>query len=459
MSPGKEVDMSALYRRLLVASSVRSEEGQTLVEFGLILALVSTTMALAQARTVESLEQSGVAVGIATMASNVVSLGALVLPLLLLIGMNIADFTRRAAGWAADIATDRFPAWLVRVVLGVVALWRLSAVLGDLVAAIGRSSLQATLPGYLGAALIPLGVWGVWFLAMRLRRRAQDDPLTSDDIAEAAEATTPKLVLAYVGVPMLTIILLDVGLALLAVPGQTRSAQVNAMIAVVNVFRDQSDTWQAILQAAMLLAVIPLAYRGRDDLALYLGAFGARGVWLWLTGTNRPLAALGWTSPQPVELWWVLTFVGFGLVWLWRRRLTTERAGRLIYLLLITYLLGQTDFISNPFSPFFSFAGIGFVAFGIVWDAVTIGSWANHESPGLPRISRIFLYLGYVLVTVALINWVLTAHDLKELDRFTGQTALSGLNLFGKPLLYAIFAATLMLPARTEAGTATGDTD
>jgi pilus assembly protein Flp/PilA len=33
--------MSALYRRLLIASSVDSEEGQTLVEFGLILALIA----------------------------------------------------------------------------------------------------------------------------------------------------------------------------------------------------------------------------------------------------------------------------------------------------------------------------------------------------------------------------------------------------------------------------------
>jgi pilus assembly protein Flp/PilA len=33
--------MSALYRRLLIASSVGSEEGQTLVEFGLILALIA----------------------------------------------------------------------------------------------------------------------------------------------------------------------------------------------------------------------------------------------------------------------------------------------------------------------------------------------------------------------------------------------------------------------------------
>src|SRR5581483_10377283 len=100
--------------------------------------------------------------------------------------------------------------------------------------------------------------------------------------------------LAYVGVPLLTIVLLDFGLALLALPGQVRPVAVSAMINVVNVFRDQSDNWQLLLQAAMLVAVVPLAKRGHDGLALYFGAFGARGLWIWLTNPNHLLYALHW---------------------------------------------------------------------------------------------------------------------------------------------------------------------
>lgn len=101
--------------------------------------------------------------------------------------------------------------------------------------------------------------------------------------------------------------------------------------------------------------------------------------------------------------------------WLARRQLTSERASSLAFLLLVTLLLRQTDFISNRFSPFVDSSGLGFIAFGIVWDALTIGAWANTgNARGLPRVSRIFLYLGYVLLTVTVINWAVASHDLEE---------------------------------------------
>jgi hypothetical protein len=123
--------------------------------------------------------------------------------------------------------------------------------------------------------------------------------------------------------------------------------------------------------------------------------------------------------------------------------LNGEKAGQLFFLLTITFLLRQTNFISSPFSPLFGFAGVGFIAFGVLWDALTSGSWANTSTPGLSRTTRIFLYLGYVILTVTVINWALTTHDLSSLSNLTGNTALVGLDRFGRPMLYAIFALTL----------------
>jgi hypothetical protein len=111
---------------------------------------------------------------------------------------------------------------------------------------------------------------------------------------------------------------------------------------------------------------------------------------------------------------------------------------------LVTLLLRQTDFISNRFSPFVDSSGLGFLAFGIVWDALTIGAWANIGTPGLPRVSRIFLYLGYVLLTVTVINWAVTSHDLESVGRLTGDLGLVGMDAFGKPMLYTIFVVTLI---------------
>ena len=64
-------------------------------------------------------------------------------------------------------------------------------------------------------------------------------------------------------------------------------------------------------------------------------------------------------------------------------------------------------------------------------------------SSGLPRISRIFLYLGYVLMTVTVVNWAVASHDLEAVGRLTGDVGLVGLEAFGKPLLYTIFVLTL----------------
>lgn len=64
-------------------------------------------------------------------------------------------------------------------------------------------------------------------------------------------------------------------------------------------------------------------------------------------------------------------------------------------------------------------------------------------TPALPREGRIFLYLGYVILSVAVVNWALTAHNLGTLNVLTGQATLRGFEQFGKPLLYAIFVVSL----------------
>ncbi len=129
-----------------------------------------------------------------------------------------------------------------------------------------------------------------------------------------------------------------------------------------------------------------------------------------------------------------------------RRSFTTKRAATLLFLILSLGLLNQTNFIENPFSPFFAFAGIGFVAFGIAWDALTAGSWANVDSSRLPRTARIFLYVGYTLLTVTIINWALASHNLTEINRYTGGLAILGLDIFGVPYLYALFFTMLNSP-------------
>ncbi len=118
-----------------------------------------------------------------------------------------------------------------------------------------------------------------------------------------------------------------------------------------------------------------------------------------------------------------------------------QTIGALLFLLILTALLRQRDFIENPFTPFLGFAGIAFVAFSLIWDLVTRGSWAE-ESRSLPRVSRIFLYLGYVLFAATMLNWALATHDLQAIGQMTGGGALAGFDRFGMPMIYAVFLLT-----------------
>jgi multisubunit Na+/H+ antiporter MnhB subunit len=111
-------------------------------------------------------------------------------------------------------------------------------------------------------------------------------------------------------------------------------------------------------------------------------------------------------------------------------------------------LIGQADLLEDPFAPFVGFSGIAIIALGLVWDVLTFGPWVNRESPGLPRASRLFIYIGYGLVGVTLINWSLTAHVLSELEYYTGGGALQGFSRFGTPLLYVVFGVVLAAVVR-----------
>jgi hypothetical protein len=70
---------------------------------------------------------------------------------------------------------------------------------------------------------------------------------------------------------------------------------------------------------------------------------------------------------------------------------------------------------------------------------------------GLPAATQSLAALGFgplfamvgALLSVTLINWALAPHNLTETGNLGGDMALIGFNRFGKPMLYAIYVATL----------------
>lgn len=415
-------------------------------EFSILLLLVSAPFVLSQAQSMSGGYISSSSLLLADLDSNIYTLAYLVTPLLFMIGLDIADFTHRASRWSSEIALARLPLWGVYAILLLAAGWRLFIVVREAVENAGDGGIAAMVSPYAGALAIPLLVGLAWWSFGRSRERTAGQAVI-DETIETSRRSGPPVILAHQALQIAAAVLL---LAVIAPPiGIGGGSQL--LLSIFDQLLVQEFYWRLLLYVLAVVAAFWVSRRGNSTLALYLGTFGLVAIWTEITGSGQPLAQFGW-SAELVDFWWVMLFTVIGFFWLIRGRLTAERVQRLLFLLLITVLLRQTDFIEDPFSPFFGFAGVGLIAFGIIWDALTFGIWANGSSRSLPRISRIFLYLGYVLLTVTLINWVLTAHNLSLVSFFTGDAALDGLNLFGKPLLYAIFAVTLALPFSGAAG-------
>jgi hypothetical protein len=324
-------------------------------------------------------------------------------------------------------------------------VWRLHSVALETIGRVDGSSLTAELPGYAGALGAVLGVGVIAWLVLRWRRPSGRPMPSPDDVTEAVERYGPPWILAYSAVTLAVMVVVLVGSTVAFVPAMQPA--VDGLFRLSGLLSDQVSTvWHWLMIGLAGLGAVWCARRGRLELALYLGIFGVLHLWSELIGRGRPLGLLRWRGPEPLDFWLVTLLIGVAVVWWLRGALTRARVERLLFLTVITALLRQTDFIENPLSPFLGFGGIGFIAFSVIWDLLTRGKWANSGTPGLPRLSRILLYLGYALLTVTVINWSFAAHDLTTIGKLTGETAVAGFERFGRPMLYAIFAVVLALP-------------
>ena len=412
-------------------------------EFGVLLILVSITYGVSQIYAIQAWRLSGVPGVLANVPTLLYTFDMLVIPLMLFLGVDIAEFVHKTASWTSGL-TD---AWAGRRVLSAILFlllgWRLVFVILETIERVGRSSTADQAAAYAGALVIPLSVWAVWWMV----RRQGGDLVTVDTLLDVAKRVALPLIAIYLGLQGVEIAVILVGglfgLVLVGL-GFSGPGDPGGILEIASKLLAQDANWQTLLAAVAVAASFILLRRGRPTLALYLGILGANDLWIGLTNPGRPLGYFGWSGLEPVDFWWVVIFAAVAVYWFARARLTEDRARKLLLLVVITLLMRQTGFIEDPFSPVLGFTGVGMIALGLVWDALTIGFWANEDSPGLPRVSRIWLYLGYILFSIAVLNWEVASHDILQVDFFTGQAALGGFGIFGKPLIYAIFAVTLV---------------
>lgn len=451
-SPGELIARAALLLGVPLFFVIRwRRPARPALEFVILLALVAAPAAITQARGYADWRMSGVPLLFVNLQSDLLSFRLLVTPLLLLIGIDVANFARQMAGWSVDIVRERLPRLLSILLLLAVLVWRLFEVILPAIQRFSGAGSGQPAAEYISSLIELLIIVGMGWLMLR-PRAATVPAISDDDLAETVQRIALPLILLYVLLQLIAFALLSVGNAI------PLAGLVQVVMDATDILNDQlTDAWRhAILICALGAALWVALGRSLPRLSptvsraagLYLGILGGLGIWYALIQPGGLLQALGHNSNDPLDFW-LTALLAAAAIWAFARRtLTSLRAQRLLFALILIALLRQTAFIAEPFRPFLGFAGVGFVAFGVAWNVLTGASWVNNDSAALPRAGRVFLYVGYALLTITVVNWALTSHDIGMLEMLTGGATEVGFSSFGKPLLYAVIATAVLQPVR-----------
>jgi hypothetical protein len=350
----------------------------------------------------------------------------LIIPFLFLAGAGIIDFGISLTNWGARSAQRFGRDWVfVSLLLALLAYRWFDFALQLVRSGVSANQLSAWTGAVLaGSILIPLAIW-------RVRKPFED---------RVPQKLVVGLILAFV-VPPLVIVVLTIGgsVLLISATDPNALAQVDVRLSFLRAL-DQAFTQVRFLLLALVSAGIAVVAvrRKRFTVAAYaLILAWTQFVW-WFMTNGQPLQAWRYTYAD-LDPFILLALTAIALYWLARKRLTPERALKLLALAFFGWVLNFTDFLDNPLSLFFGFAGVLFTAFGIFWSVVTAGGkFANYDSQRFPRMNRIILYLGYALITVNLTHWFIVTHDVSEQVLNNDLTA-TGLRIFGLTAAYLVF--------------------
>lgn len=418
----------------------RRSAARPALEFTALFALVAVLLLAVVQFESHRLLRFGMSTTLHKLDFNVTYLRGLVTPLLLYVGLDIAEFAYRAARWTTDSAAARASSRLLFGLASALFVHRAFTVVDELrLAAAAGAWLGPWLGGLCEAGL----VIGVYVGLVRLGRRRTD--VCAEEVADGAKVSAVPLVLWFSVPSLLIFLLLGAALALPARP--PFDAWQGLLLDGVDAIQDRLPRpWHLAVGVVALVIGCRRANSGRIASGIYAGLFGVLNVWNVLTASDVLPIELRARGSWAVESGWLVLIGGCGVRRFLRRRDASLAADALLFPLLVLALMRQRDFIENPFTPVFGFAGAAFVAFGLLWDIATQGAWTNADTPSFPRLTRTYFYAGYVLLTAAVLLWAAATHDLDGVQRMTGGAALLGFDRFGKPLLYGLLLLTLLPP-------------
>lgn len=398
------------------------------LEFVLMLALVGGLFVLNLYVSAESSRLSTVDFVSGYLVPDVATTPrTLITPMLFLSGAEMINFGVSLTGWGAQSAqrygTPRVIGALLIALLGL--LW-FSFLTNNVLPGISTDQLQQWGGALLaGVVLVPITLW-------RARQPFSDRvPL--------------KLVVGLILGMILPQLFLIVVITLMTAYFTTTASDpatlanmehVNApLIALSSWLR--SGLYLELAAAGIVIAFFALRRKRYTVVAFAMILAWTQFVW-WFMENGRPLQEWRYQY-QDMEPWILLALTALTVYWLIRRQLTPQRALALLGLAFFAWVLNFTDFLNNPLSLFFGFAGIFFTAFGLLWSVLTAGGkFANFDSLRFPRLNRIVLYLGYILLTLNITHWYSVTHNVEE-QVFNGDLTLTGLRIFGYTAAFLVF--------------------
>ncbi len=252
---------------------------------------VGTLFATVQLHVVQQDRMSGIPIGQASLESNIQTFSSLIFPFLLLIGIELAEFTIHAAGWVTETVIQRLPGVAVYVSLIVAAGWSGYGALIHIQSHAEQDGAAGTVLAYTGALGVVVAAGLSWWLITKLAgHHAADNFATNDSFGEAIEHGLPLLVLLYVLPAMLSFAVLEFAevVSILVLPGSPTLQSLGTATYIA--LNSTSDFLQSSLEPWRLIV-----------------ALGSVGAALWMARRNHPALALmprplapifcGWNSP------------------------------------------------------------------------------------------------------------------------------------------------------------------
>lgn len=430
----------------------RKKEATPLFEFALLFILSLFTFQLYQFELIS--QNTNPAADLFTPTRINAYLGTfrlLVLPFALRIGADIAIFVRKLSFWSAEIITYRYSKRVTTIYIGLgfITLIQLINVGQNTVEYFQQIAFNIAIWRLIGGLRSIIIVWGIWWLLKKISTE-EDIRLTDDNLIDKQ---TDWLILPAI-LLILNIFLLFPLISNLSPLFYYAEVWLNQDIYLLDYIEQFSflltDHTILTLMIATTISTVWGVWLVRTKRFLsgyFIILVGLIYIVSNLTTSGQPLDFLGDSGNVPADFWWSALLLVVLLRWLYKGELTAQRATSLFILSLInTLIFRQTDFVEEPLLPIFELAGTGVIALGFIWDTYTMGHWANEGTSRLPRTSRVYIYLGFMIIATAILTWAVATQDIGTINSFTGNIASGGLKRIGRPMLYMLYPLLLLLP-------------